>query len=229
MPKLNEEIKILWLCLKHGRILLICKEVLHRLYSDELHFGLRFEINVTLRVSDAKIPIKIRPLCKKDISKVFTLNERGIANKEFKDRLNRLFFVKTNIPTCYVAVTKNDTPCHVHWLIKPSNNEKIQSYFKGGFPKLAADEVLFEGGFTPEAYRDQKIMPKAMHLIVEKSKRCNARWAIGFVHNKNIPSLKAMKKAGFKPFMIRHDSWRLFRRKASFISLPPGTPYSFDS
>jgi len=116
----------------------------------------------------------------------------------------------------------------MQWLIGPSENDKIQAYFKGIFPLLAPDEALLEYAFTPDAYRGQGIMPCAMAQIAERAKAFAARWVITFVDHQNIPALKGCKKAGFVPYLMRKDTWRLFRRRSTFKQLPPETPYPFD-
>ena len=104
-----------------------------------------------------------------------------------------------------MALTPDNTPCYMQWLIGPSVNDKIQAYFKGGLPLLAPDEALFEYVFTPGAYCGQRIMPCAMAQVAEKAQAFGARWVIGFVDHQHIPALKGCKKAGLVPNLMRTD------------------------
>ena len=71
-------------------------------------------------------------------------------------------------------------------------------------------------------------MPCAMAQLAAKAGEKGARWAITFVSQDNIPSLKGCKRAGFAPFLIRKKEWRLFHSRITFTPLPAGTPYPFD-
>lgn len=228
MKSLIEKIKMLSLTVKHAHWDLILNEIRHRIYSDVLHYSLRRDLSLPFKVPEPNISVKIRLLQHDDITKLLNTNEQKISGQEFKDRMVRLSMVKANISTCYVATCKNDTPCHMLWWIGPGENNSIQAYFNGGFPKLAPDEVLIEGLYTYSAYRGQGIMPYAISLVAEYNTNSRTRWATALVRDNNIPSLKAMKRAGFKPYILRKVRWRLFRREVSFISLTQGSPYALD-
>ena len=132
------------------------------------------------------------------------------------------------IPTCYVALTKDNEPCYMQALIAPSENARLQEYFEGFFPWLRPDEALLEHAFTLETFQGLGIMPHAMARIAEKGRELGARWVITFVIHDNIPALKGCKRAGFSPYLVRREKWRLFRKQLSFEELPSGTPYPFD-
>jgi hypothetical protein len=68
-----------------------------------------------------------------------------------------------------------------------------------------------------------------MARIAEKAQNHGARRVITFVDHLNVPALKGCQRSGFSPYLIRVDSWRLFRRRVSFRPLPPGTPYPFEA
>ncbi len=213
---------------KQGRLdglLYLLKE---RWKSELISFGLRRDLTVPFAAPDPKIPLSIRPLEEDDISKILDTNAPGITDEEREERMTRLQMLDAGIRTCYVAVTADNTPCFMQWLIRPGENSKMQLYFKGIFPPLAPDEALLEGAFTPEAFRGKGIMSWAMARLVEQEAGLGPRFAITFVTRDNIPSLKGCKKAGFAPYLTRIEKWGFFLRQVTFTPLPDGTPYPFD-
>ena len=76
-------------------------------------------------------------------------------------------------------------------------------------------------------FRSQHLMPPAVSLIAEQVSDIDARWAIGFIREDNIPALKGAKRAGFRPYIERHERWRYFRRTVDFQPLHK-PPYPFD-
>lgn len=216
---LLDKVKIIKTMLFRGHYRLFLNEVRRRLYLDEFSYGLRRDLTIPFNNSEANISLSVRQLNERDITKLLNIDESGITSKEFKERAIRLSMLKANIQTCYVAVTSENNPCNMLWLIESSENEKVQEYFKGGFPVLSQDEILIEGVFTHEAYRNQGIMNYSVTQIAKRGVSLGARWAISFVRHSNIPSLKGFKRANFTPYIIRRDRWRLFRRQSTFISL----------
>lgn len=127
--------------------------------------------------------------------------------------------VEAELATCYVAVTEDDAPCYMQWLIGPEENEKVRSIFQYRFPRIAEDEMLLEGAFTLEHWRGKGIMAAAMSRIAEQAIDRGARSVITFVGSDNEPSLKGCRKAGFEPYLTRIDSWRCFQFSTTFT--PP--------
>lgn len=207
---------------------LIIKEGRRRLYSDDFSYCLRRDLKIPFETPKAKIPISIRPLNKNDVPILLNIDIKKIAGEAAKVRAQRLLLLKSKIQKCYVAVTDDNSPCYTQWLIGPKENDKLQAVFKGGYPLLAPNEMLVDGVFTLEAYRGNHIMPEAMSKITEKERGFDSRWIVAFVRADNIPSLKAFKRSGFTPYMVRNARWRLFRRHLTFTKLTPGTPYPFE-
>ncbi len=214
--------------LRQGRTYALVSLLKERWNSELVGIGLRRDLTVPFVTPVSKIPLSIRPLEKDDISKILDTNAPGITDAGREERMTRLQMLDAGISTCYVAVTAEGVPCFMQWLIKPSENSKMQVYFKGIFPLLAPDEVLLEGAFTPEAFRGMGIMPCTMCYLADEAAQLGARYAIRFSGYDNIPSLKGGKKAGFVPYLMRVERWRYFRRQLIFTPLPDGTPYPFD-
>lgn len=221
MRRIIHKLQALWSSIRQGNSGKVLEEFRRWLYSDSFSFGLRRDLQQPFVAPPAKIPILVRPLAENDKPKIFA--DEGYSLHIRHD------FLDENIPTCYLATTTDGDPCYIQWLMSPSHNRQIQAYFRGLFPVLASDEALLEYAYTLEKYRGQKIMPSAMAQFAEKAADFGARWVITFVEQDNIPALKGCKNAGFYPYLIRRERWRLFRRSLTFTPLPDGTPYPFDA
>jgi hypothetical protein len=197
--------------------------------SETQSYGLRRDLAVPFNAPEASIPVSVRPLVDSDISSMLSLTAPGSTAEGREERRTRLQMLQNGITRCYVAVTENDKPCYMQWLIGPELNDKMQTYFKGIYPRLKEGEALLEGAFTPEEYRGLRIMPAAMAQIAERGTQLGARYVLTFVTYDNIPSLKGCKRSGFSPYLMRYERWHRFRHKLTFSPLPEGTPYPFDN
>jgi hypothetical protein len=190
--------------------------------------GLRRDLAAPFVTPAANIPISVRPLRKDDIPQLIGTDDPHLSGAGRLERLNRLNMIRSGFKSCYVAVTADDTPCYMQFLIGSDENDLVRTHFRGLYPTLTPEEALLEGAFTLDSFRGQRIMPSAMAQIAAKASEFGARWVITYVGSDNIASLKGCKRAGFYPFQEREERWRLFRQSVSFAPLPPGTPYSFD-
>lgn len=197
--------------------------------SEALSYGLRRDLSVPFKAPEATFPIRVRPLVKADMPRILNAEAPDISDESREELVTRRQMLEAGIARCYVAVTEDDRPCYMQWLISPRQNERLQKYFKGIYPRLKQDEALLEGAFTPEEFRGQRIMPAAMAQLAEKGTEMGARWVITFVTHDNIPSLKGCKRSGFVPYLMRREKWSRFRRQLTFTPLPEGTPYPFDN
>ena len=229
MSTLINRIKTVLLMLAKGEASLLAREFKRRLYSNERSLCLRRDLDIPFESPAAKLSIQIRPLREEDVGELLDEYDEGTPGEAVKERAQRKLFLQEKVPTCYVAVTEDDSPTYMQWLMAASENDRIQAYFRGGFPVLKEDEGLLEFAFSLEKYRGMRIMPHAMAEIAKKGRDFGARYIITFVPEENIPSLKGCKRAGFFPYMERVAKWRCFRRRYEFKMLPPGTQYSFDS
>jgi len=228
MSTLINRIKMVSLLIAKGKVSLLGREIKRRLYSKERSLCLRRDLDVPFETPAAELVIEIRPLHEKDVGELLDVHDEGIPTQAFRERAQRKLFLPEKVPTCYVAVTKDGSPAFMQWLMAATENDKIQTYFRGGVPLLGEDEGLLEFGFTLEKYRGLRIMPHAISEIAKKGRDFGAKYIITFVPEQNIPSLKGCKRAGFSPYMVRVAKWRWFRRHCEFKMLPLGTPYSFD-
>ena len=104
----------------------------------------------------------------------------GLSDDQAYDRLGEIRLLETGIPTCHVAVGPHGKPAYMEWLIAPRDYDRVRAFFGNLYPELAPDEVLLEGGFTPDAYRGKGVMPSAVTAhstrIAAPSIARNRRW-----------------------------------------------------
>lgn len=218
-----DKFNILKTILLKGYYSLFFREVLRRLYSNDYSYGFLYDLTTTINSQENKVFLRTRFVMKEDIEQFFSLNEAKLNNNEFKDRMIRMLMYKAKINTCYVAITEDNTACHMFWLIGPKENKKIKEFFKGGFPTLAKNEFLIEGLFTPKNYRRQGNMVNALTLALIRAKKLGANRVIAYVRRSNIHSIKGFVRVSFVPFQIRRDCWRLFKRRLFFESINNNT------
>jgi GNAT superfamily N-acetyltransferase len=205
-----------------GHSKLALQAVSERLDGNGLAIGLRRDLSKPFKAPISKIEFVVRPL-RPDDDLAF-LHCGGDDDDTFI-RFGQLRMVKLNLPTCYVAVAPTGDICYMQWLMAATENEKIQANFGDQFPLLNPDEALLEGAYTVPAYRRQGIMANASAQIAEKAKQFGARWAIRFVGRDNEPSLKGCARAGFEPYILRYQSWRMLHRSVKFVPISqPGDP-----
>ena len=198
-----------------------------RLWFESWHYGLARDLDVPFSAPQAAIPLEIRVVRETDMPKLLSPSESEGPDRELV-RMHRLDFARAGIGTCYVAATEGDEPSYMQWLMLSAENDAVARYFKGIFPTLAADEALLEYAYTRRDFRGKGVMPAAMARIAEKAKDHGARRVITFVGRENIAALKGCQRAGFVPYCMRVDRWRLLRRRVTFSVLAPGTPYPYD-
>lgn len=207
----------------------LAHQLRRRIRSDELQYGLRRDLEEQFEAPPAKIALTVRPLRESDLPLLLGTDSEQISDRGSWVRVQRRRFAGEGIGQCWVAATEEDEPCYMQWLLPSTGNAQIERYFHGGFPVLADDEALLEYAFTPEAYQGKGIMPAAMARIAEKAVDLGARRVITFVDHENVPALKGCQRSGFRPYLLRNDRWRLFRRHVSFQPLPAGTRYPFET
>ncbi len=133
----------------------LAHEVRRRFHSNWLHYGLRRDLTEPFEAPSAKIPLTIRPLRPSDLPVLLGMDTEQMSERGPYVRMHRLNFSQESIGQCYVAATQSDEPCYMQWLMPGSDNPRIEKYFHGIFPTLAADEALLEYAFTREGLSGQ--------------------------------------------------------------------------
>lgn len=191
--------------------------------SEWISLGLSRDLTIPFPAPSAKIPLTVRPLQGRDCAVLFDWADPTLPEEERALRKSRSELAAEGVGRPFVAVTDDDEPCYVQWLLSPDDNERLRAYFKGIFPRLDPDEALLEGAYTPAHYRGKGIMPAAMARIAEHGADLGARWIVTFVSEDNIPSLKGCHRAGFSPFVRRVERWSGLRRTVTFTLLEAET------
>jgi GNAT superfamily N-acetyltransferase len=187
-----------------------------RLYSPASRsVVLRRDLDRPLASPQARTPITVRPVTAADRARVSAL----LSELSGYERSTRERFLELGIGTCYVAVNEDAAICYLQWLVAPEHNDLLASHTN--LPTLHDHEALLENAFTPVAYRGQGIMAAAMAQIATRGIELGARWALTVVREDNLPSLKGCVRAGFEPYMLKLDGWRLLRHEIRYTRLPP--------
>jgi RimJ/RimL family protein N-acetyltransferase len=192
--------------------------VRYRAYSDSTSIGLRRDLRVSFTGPTAKIPILVRPLSTGDDLSALD-PEPGLSADEVFWRLGQRRLLQSGLRTCYVAIAPESRTCYMQWVIPASENDRLRAVFGNLYPVLGPDEALLEGAYTPEAYRGKGIMSAAMAQVAQRAAEHGARWVITFVDEQNEASFKGCLRAGFIPYLRRHEKFRLFRRAVTFAPI----------
>ncbi len=195
-----------------------------RIWGSQYSTLLARDMAIPFPAPQALIPITIRPVRPDDLSTLLDETEPGIPAVERKHRLARQRLVDAGFASCFVAVTADDEPCYIQWLMTPDENALLRREFQDQFRPLAAGEMLLEGAFTPEAFRGQRIMPAAMALLAEHAGTLGATRVVTYVGLPNIPSIKGCERAGFVPYMTRQADYHLGIRRIQFTAYSAAQP-----
>jgi hypothetical protein len=210
MQSYTDNVQRFLLVVRSGKFARLAQELVKRVFSNSESYLLRRDLTLPFQAQAPKQPIEVRPISDGDIPAILAA------------RPGRLLILKANIPTCYLGITGSGQISYMQWLIGQTDLERFRPFFDGELRNLRKDEVLLEFAYTFEQFRGQKIMPAAMAAIAEKGLLSGARYAVTYVQKDNIAALKGCAAAGFSPYMIRNERWRIFSFKESFRSLPDG-------
>jgi GNAT superfamily N-acetyltransferase len=187
----------------------------YRVYSDSTSLGLRRDLSQPFDKPMAKISITVRPLASTDDLSALD-PEPDLPADEALSRLAQRRLVGSGLRVCYVAIAPEGKPCYMQWAIPATENERMRAVFGNLYPVLRADEALLEGAYTPTAYRGKGVMGAAMAQVAERAADFGARWVITFVDERNSASVKGCVRAGFAPYLRRHEKFRWFYRQIQF-------------
>ncbi|MFB9057593.1 hypothetical protein ACFFU9_12665 [Mariniflexile ostreae] len=217
---MKNKIKVFFSLLTHGDITVIFKIIKNRIYSNTSYYFFRRDLNRGITyIPEAKIEVSIRPY-------------RDSDYEHFKGLPLDDMLLNANIPTCYVAVTQDGTPCFREWFIEPSQNEKIKSFFGHNFPSLEEDECIFERAYAVERYRGMNIYSVVNYHLGKKALELGYRWAVSCIEISNIESLKGAIKLEARPHKLQVTKWRFFVRRTVYVEIPKKlkakNPWLFD-
>jgi RimJ/RimL family protein N-acetyltransferase len=218
MSALLHRVRDLGRLIKGGHLAKVWWAASYRAYSLSTSMGLQRDVTVPFTGPTAKIPLIVRPLAGDD--DLSALNpEPGLTQDEAFWRLGQRRLLNSGLGTCYVAVAPDGKVCYMQWVIPASEQARLEAYFGNLYPELQPGEALLEGAYTPVAYRGKGIMSAAMAQIAERAAEHGGRRVITFVDGQNEASLKGCLRAGFTPFVTRHEKFRWFQRHTTFEPL----------
>jgi hypothetical protein len=199
-----------------------------RLRSRVVSIGVRRDLDVYVAgdpahdlaaVPPAKIPLEVRPL-RPDDDLSFIADDPEIDPRERQMRVDQRWLMSGDLPTPWVAVGPDGAVCFMIFLLTARDNAVIQARWGDLLPELQPDEVLIEGPFMAASGRGKGVMKDACRQILQAMSDSGVRYAMGFIGEANVASLKVAEYGGFDPFLKREESWFLFRRRVRFV------PYS---
>jgi GNAT superfamily N-acetyltransferase len=216
-------IRTLLFLLRSGQFGEIGRRFRERIYDDTILVGMRLDLRSFQGETANPENLTIRPVRSGEVPGILDLQEGGITRKERHDRILRALMLRAGIQTCYVAEDPHGDPCFVQWLIWPDQNQKLERYFRGWYPRLSPDEVLIEYAYTAPDRRGRGIMPAATSRILVKAREGGARTGITFIPAGNRGSLRIHLRMGFTPFLLHVEKHRLLvriQRKKPITVLP---------
>jgi hypothetical protein len=170
------------------------------IYSTNESYILRRDLTVPLVPRpQAKVPISIRPLEARDLPQIEAEHPTGLL----------LGVLRAGLPQCYVALTDAQEVCFLQWLVRPEHRERFRSIRFREMHMFDDDTVMLEFSYTFKRFRGLGIMAPVVAWVAEQDPR--AHWALAYVNRTNIPSLRGCRRAGFYPYQLTCDRWRLFR------------------
>jgi len=182
----------------------LIKQVGKLIYSTSECYVLRRDLSRPLVPRpEAKVPISMRPLEPSDLPQIEAERPDGLL----------MGVVRAGLRQGYVAVTDDQEICFLQWLIRPEDREQIRAIRFRQMYAFNDDTVMLEFSYTFKRFRGLGIMAPAVAWVAEQDPR--ARWVVTYVDRTNIPSLRGCHGAGFHPYLLTHDRWRLFRLKES--------------
>jgi hypothetical protein len=125
--------------------------------------------------------------------------------------------LREGLPQCYVAITENQEICFLQWLITPDHKERIRAIRFREMHAFDGDTVMLEFSYAFRRFRGLGIMAPMVAWVAEQAPW--AHWAVTYVDRTNIASLRACRGAGFRPYLMTHDRWRLFHLTES-VNVP---------
>jgi GNAT superfamily N-acetyltransferase len=200
-----------------GEVDLAWRKLRYQLYAERVSYGLIRDLRAPVTPPRVRWPVTVRPLVGDDVSALFDPDDPLLSDAMRRELRERLRLLEVGIGRPFVAVNPAGVPCFVQWLFPAAENAALERYYDRVFPHLADDEALIDGAYTVPRFRGLGVMPAAMVQIAERATAFGATRVLSFTFHDNAVSLRASEQAGFVPFVIRSERWRLLRRHVRFL------------
>ena len=202
---IKRKINFIFKLIKDAKLAFLWNAFLRRLYSEDVAFGFKRELDKEQIKPRVLLPFNTRPCKNSDIDFFLDNENDGLIN---------------DFETCYVATTKEGVPCFRLWVIGASQNKKLKDIWGRTFPQLLQDEVLIENVFTVPKFRGMGILPAVLYDVCETCKEHGAKYALTFGLASNNNTSRSYHYAGFYPYVLRKRKWFLFRKSITFEEIP---------
>jgi GNAT superfamily N-acetyltransferase len=190
------------------------------LWSDKVGVGVARPLDTPMKARNPRIPLRIRPLEPKD-EPAFS-DPEGYSQDEAINRLDARRLIDSRIRTIYVAATEEgDEPTFVQCLVFADENHRLDAAFGGLIPPLEPGDAMIDFAFTIEKYRSANVMPWALAQLVEMAREAGATRMVTWLPQDNIAMNRFLRRVGFSQFAIRHERYRLGRRRIWFEPCAP--------
>jgi hypothetical protein len=227
MMRVQEGLELLrFICSTNGLRWLVLT-ARRRLYSRVVSIGVRRDFDVFVAgdpahdlaaVPPAKIPLEVRPL-RPDDDLSFIADDPGIDPRERQMRVDQRWLMGGDLPTPWVAVGPDGAVCFMTFMLTARDNAVIRARWGDLLPEIQPGEALVEGPFMAASGRGKGVMKDACRQILAQMRGDGMRYALGFIGEGNVASLKVAEYGGFEPFVKREESWFLFRRRVRFVPI----------
>ena len=204
--------------LRRGEFGRIRRGLRGRIDSERRLYGLYRDLEAPFDVPDPKVPLHIRPLRDED-APLLLEEPSGETARSDPAHVQARLDLDAGFRDGYVAVTRNDQPCYVQWLIQPRDNGRMPEIKDGPFAELPPDTVMLHGAYTPPRFRRLPIMPAAMAIIAGQGRKLGFRWVVTWVGDDNRSMLRGCRLLGFQPYALHTTRWRKFRRNDELTPL----------
>lgn len=202
-----------------------------RLYSRVVSIGVRRDLSVHVPgvigrdlavVPPAKIALEVRQL-RPDDDLSFIDDVPGLDPRSAQIRMDQRWLMSGDLPTPWVAVDPDGAVRFMTFMLTARDNEAIRARWGDLLPQLQPDEILIEGPFAEESARGLGIMKEVAGRLLQIAHDSGARYAMGFIGEQNVATLKVVELGGLAPFVKREERWFLFRRRIRFLPLESAT------
>ena len=187
--------------LKIGAFRVFFYELKRQIYSKDIQIGLEKNLeNLEKNPIECPVNYNLRQASVEDINEAFQkirTESRGSAYQ----LLNRRWLHECGCGTWFTArTTDTNDLCYFQCIISPEDNEKLEKGFRNLFPKLNQEEILFEGAYTFEKYRRNRIAGSIMFDLMEMYKNRGFKRLILYIDIRSESQIQRTEARGFARF-----------------------------
>lgn len=128
----------------------------------------------------------------------FDDEQREVRGTDYLEVVLRQWWRETGIEELFIADGPGSRPAYCQWLLQPSDQWKMHAFAPGRYPVLRSDEVMLEGAYTFTAFRRKGVMADGMWQLLARARAEGARFAITYVGEENLASLRGCAAVGFR-------------------------------